>query len=186
MRSHCAGLGSGSRLNRPQNSIRFFGALWYGIAPIHHIRAAVGRDYRDVPPPRGVFKGVAASELAVSVRVRKADGPTPRRMPARMGSCSSWAHRLLSVHSWPAFNSNNSSPYTICTINLHTNRLDWLTTSLFFFAIDAPQKKLTRRHCAGWRRVEDGGKGGTKGENRIEEVRKVCSPVNFAVTQRRF
>jgi hypothetical protein len=56
---------------------------WVGFDPTNnllagerHIRAAVGRDYRDVPPTRGVFKGVAASELAVSVQVRKADDPT--------------------------------------------------------------------------------------------------------------
>lgn len=55
---------------------------WVGFDPTNdllagerHIRAAVGRDYRDVPPTRGVFKGVAASELAVSVHVRKADDP---------------------------------------------------------------------------------------------------------------
>jgi transglutaminase-like putative cysteine protease len=37
----------------------------------HHIRVAVGRDYADVPPTRGVFKGLSAvrSELAVGVSV---------------------------------------------------------------------------------------------------------------------
>ena len=41
------------------------------IAGERHIRVAVGRDYADVPPTRGVFKGVTAvrSELAVAVRV---------------------------------------------------------------------------------------------------------------------
>jgi transglutaminase-like putative cysteine protease len=55
---------------------------WVGFDPTNnlivedrHIRTAVGRDYRDVPPTRGVFKGVAASELSVSVHVRKADDP---------------------------------------------------------------------------------------------------------------
>jgi transglutaminase-like putative cysteine protease len=41
------------------------------IADHRHIRVALGRDYADVPPTRGVFKGSSAvrSELAVSVRV---------------------------------------------------------------------------------------------------------------------
>jgi len=41
------------------------------IAEDRHIRVAIGRDYADVPPTKGVFKGVSAvrSELAVAVRV---------------------------------------------------------------------------------------------------------------------
>jgi transglutaminase-like putative cysteine protease len=41
------------------------------IADHRHIRVALGRDYADVPPTRGVFKGSSAvrSELAVAVRV---------------------------------------------------------------------------------------------------------------------
>ena len=41
------------------------------IAGDRHIRVAVGRDYADVPPTRGVFKGKSAvrSELAVAVSV---------------------------------------------------------------------------------------------------------------------
>ena len=51
---------------------------WTGFDPTNnivagerHIRVAVGRDYADVPPTRGVYKGAAAvrSELAVAVRV---------------------------------------------------------------------------------------------------------------------
>jgi len=38
-----------------------------------HIRLAVGRDYADVPPTRGVYKGEAQSELSVTVRVNPAD-----------------------------------------------------------------------------------------------------------------
>jgi len=43
------------------------------IASDRHIRTAIGRDYADVPPTRGVFKGAAKSELAVSVRVAPSD-----------------------------------------------------------------------------------------------------------------
>ncbi len=51
---------------------------WVGFDPTHnslagehHIRVAVGRDYADVPPTRGVFKGLSAvkSELAVGVAI---------------------------------------------------------------------------------------------------------------------
>ena len=49
---------------------------WIGFDPTNdvlaaerHIRVAVGRDYADVPPTRGVFRGEAGSELAVLVTV---------------------------------------------------------------------------------------------------------------------
>ncbi|HEY1306959.1 MAG TPA: transglutaminase family protein [Vicinamibacterales bacterium] len=47
------------------------------IAEDRHVRVAIGRDYADVPPTRGVFKGVSAvrSELGVSVRVGPARSP---------------------------------------------------------------------------------------------------------------
>lgn len=38
-----------------------------------HIRVAIGRDYADVPPTRGVYKGEAQSELSVTVIVAPAD-----------------------------------------------------------------------------------------------------------------
>ena len=56
---------------------------WVGLDPTHdipagehHIRVAVGRDYADVPPTRGVFKGltVVRSELAVGVSVGTTQG----------------------------------------------------------------------------------------------------------------
>ncbi len=40
-----------------------------------HIRAAVGRDYADVPPTRGTFKGQADTELAISVSVEPTQAP---------------------------------------------------------------------------------------------------------------
>ena len=51
---------------------------WVGLDPTNnvaaderHIRVAIGRDYADVPPTRGVYKGVTAvrSELSVAVQV---------------------------------------------------------------------------------------------------------------------
>lgn len=57
---------------------------WIGFDPTNdlvvgerHVRAAVGRDYADVPPTRGVFKGRAETELAVAVRVTPAEAPVP-------------------------------------------------------------------------------------------------------------
>lgn len=52
---------------------------WIGLDPTNNIEAgerhvicAVGRDYSDVPPSRGVYKGEAESELSVGVSVRRA------------------------------------------------------------------------------------------------------------------
>jgi transglutaminase-like putative cysteine protease len=57
---------------------------WIGLDPTNnliaenrHVRVATGRDYADVPPTRGVYKGASAvrTELGVSVRVG------PARLP---------------------------------------------------------------------------------------------------------
>jgi transglutaminase-like putative cysteine protease len=60
------------------------GLGWTGFDPTnnimageHHVRTAVGRDYADVPPARGVFKGDASSELTVAVRVAPSDKTPP-------------------------------------------------------------------------------------------------------------
>ena len=42
-----------------------------------HIRVAIGRDYADVPPTRGVYKGEAQSELSVAVTVSPVDQLEP-------------------------------------------------------------------------------------------------------------
>lgn len=51
---------------------------WVGFDPtnaaVHdsrHVRLAVGRDYRDVPPTRGVLQGGGKSKLDVDVRIKK-------------------------------------------------------------------------------------------------------------------
>ncbi|MCA9327966.1 transglutaminase family protein [Candidatus Saccharibacteria bacterium] len=61
---------------------------WVGFDPTNnliagerHIRVAIGRDYADVPPTRGVFKGSAETELSVSVRVTRADQPPTEDPP---------------------------------------------------------------------------------------------------------
>jgi len=52
---------------------------WIGLDPTNnvlagerHIACAVGRDYNDVPPSRGVYKGESDSQLAVAVSVGRA------------------------------------------------------------------------------------------------------------------
>ena len=52
------------------------GRGWISLDPTHgseqtadYVRIAVGRDYADVPPTRGVFKGKAQETLAVKVKV---------------------------------------------------------------------------------------------------------------------
>ncbi|GAC1354644.1 MAG: transglutaminase family protein [Herpetosiphon sp.] len=73
------------------------GLGWIGFDPTNnavagerHIRVAVGRDYADVPPTRGVYKGKAVTDLGVGVQISLADEPPSddelllvmRRLPA--------------------------------------------------------------------------------------------------------
>jgi transglutaminase-like putative cysteine protease len=55
---------------------------WVGFDPTNnvmaaerHVRAAVGRDYADVPPTRGTFKGLADSELSIAVGIEPTQAP---------------------------------------------------------------------------------------------------------------
>lgn len=55
---------------------------WVGFDPTNnimacerHIRAAVGRDYSDVPPTRGTYKGGADSELSIAVSLEPTQAP---------------------------------------------------------------------------------------------------------------
>lgn len=55
------------------------GAGWFGLDPtigrevdLRHVRLALGRDYGDVAPVRGVYKGHAGQRLSVDVGVRPA------------------------------------------------------------------------------------------------------------------
>ncbi|MFZ0941323.1 MAG: transglutaminase family protein [Candidatus Sulfotelmatobacter sp.] len=51
------------------------------IGADRHIRVALGRDYADVPPTRGVHKGEAQSALSVAVTVSPSDAPAPIQLP---------------------------------------------------------------------------------------------------------
>ena len=50
------------------------------VASDRHIRVAIGRDYADVPPTRGVYRGEATSELSVGVYVSTVDKPLPEEL----------------------------------------------------------------------------------------------------------
>ena len=63
---------------------------WVGFDPTNnliahhrHIRTAVGRDYADVPPTHGVFRGNTDSELYVAVQVEAGEQPPAldRKLP---------------------------------------------------------------------------------------------------------
>ncbi len=63
------------------------GEGWLGVDPTHDtvvgerwVRIGVGRDYRDVPPNKGLFRGVAAEVMSVRVRVAQttAEALSPR------------------------------------------------------------------------------------------------------------
>lgn len=71
------------------------GLGWVGFDPTNnlvaggrHIRTAVGRDYADVPPTRGVYKGHAESALEVGVKVVPTEAPIPEDevLPAPAGT----------------------------------------------------------------------------------------------------
>ncbi len=60
------------------------GLGWVGFDPTNnllvgerHVRTAIGRDYSDVPPTHGIFKGKANSELYVAVQVTQSEAPPP-------------------------------------------------------------------------------------------------------------
>jgi transglutaminase-like putative cysteine protease len=42
-----------------------------------YVRVAIGRDYRDVPPTRGIFRGSASETLSVDVRVERVEAAAP-------------------------------------------------------------------------------------------------------------
>ena len=63
---------------------------WVGFDPTNnlvahhrHIRTAIGRDYQDVPPTRGIFRGKTEGDLYVAVHVEAGDQPPAldRKLP---------------------------------------------------------------------------------------------------------
>ena len=67
------------------------GLGWVGFDPTNdlvvadrHIRVAIGRDYADVPPTRGVFTGDAEGEISVDVKVEPSEAPTLEDLPSNV------------------------------------------------------------------------------------------------------
>jgi transglutaminase-like putative cysteine protease len=78
---------------------------WIGLDPTNnhavgerHIVVAVGRDYSDVPPTRGVYKGQSEGALTVAVSVRQASAQSigPEFMRTARPAVSSTGQRLPS------------------------------------------------------------------------------------------
>jgi len=74
---------------------------WVNIDPTHdrwvesdHVVIAVGRDFSDVPPNRGVWKGEASETITVTVNVRPVD-----RVPTELTESSSGAWSATSGRS---------------------------------------------------------------------------------------
>lgn len=64
---------------------------WVGFDPTNnilagerHVRVALGRDYSDVPPTRGIYKGSARSTLRVGVHVARASFPIREELMPEM------------------------------------------------------------------------------------------------------
>ncbi len=67
---------------------------WVGFDPANnilsgdrHIAVAIGRDYANMPPTRGVFRGNAKSHMDVGVQVTRTDSPEP---PKQLLETSDW------------------------------------------------------------------------------------------------
>jgi len=71
------------------------GLGWVGFDPTNntlsderHVRVAVGRDYADVTPVHGVFRGKAKSEMVVTIRFAPSQVTLPDDMPQELA----WIH----------------------------------------------------------------------------------------------
>ncbi len=70
---------------------------WVGFDPTnkrlvedHHIRCAVGRDYLDVPPTKGLYRGLASEQMSVHVTVRPVDEPAKPEAPFKFPTREDW------------------------------------------------------------------------------------------------
>ncbi len=82
---------------------------WIGFDPTNnelckdcHIRTAVGTDYADVPPTKGVFKGRASSVLSVAVRIQPTGEPTDEKDDFIMVAAATSDVQEVDVPAWDA------------------------------------------------------------------------------------
>lgn len=80
---------------------------WVGFDPTNnlvthqrHIRTAVGRDYSDVPPTHGVYRGKTESELYVAVHVDA--GAEPPALDRKLPIPEDWSVLVQRAHQPPA------------------------------------------------------------------------------------
>ena len=80
------------------------GLGWTGIDPTNnllagerHIRTALGRDYADVPPTRGVFKGGAKTPLTVAVDVSPCDELPPELAEMTLSEENSFPQDVIAL-----------------------------------------------------------------------------------------
>ncbi len=80
---------------------------WVGFDPTNNIRATdrhivvcVGRDYKDVPPTRGIYRGQCSSELSVAVQVHPADTPPVADQFRRMDESDLKSDVWLKENPW--------------------------------------------------------------------------------------
>ena len=83
-----AGEQAPSTLTHAWAECRLPGLGWIGFDPTNrtladqrHVRLAVGRDYQDVAPTRGVFRGPGQSHLHVTVRIHPLTEPSRNISP---------------------------------------------------------------------------------------------------------
>ena len=67
-----------ARASRTPGSTSTSATRWISLDPTHdrqqterYVRVGVGRDYADVPPSRGVYRGTATETLEVAVTIRE-------------------------------------------------------------------------------------------------------------------
>lgn len=80
------------------------GLGWAGFDPTNnllagerHIRTAIGRDYADVPPTRGVLKGAAQTQLTVAVEVSPCDELPPELAEMTLSEENSFPHDVIAL-----------------------------------------------------------------------------------------
>ena len=127
---------------------------WTGFDPtlgkpvgLRHVRVAYGRDYGDVAPVRGVYKGQAGQRLSVDVRVRPALDDEGREQLSTAAPVPA-KPRLPSGRSSPRSNSNSNS-------NSNSSRLRETTQqALRFSLLDSSSRFWLNQCAADWSNYE--------------------------------
>jgi transglutaminase-like putative cysteine protease len=86
------------------------GLGWVGFDPTNdrlvadrHVRCAIGRDYADVPPTKGVYKGDGRGELHVHVMVKPTEALTRPELEFNFPVIEEWMKQEGAAQAEPAF-----------------------------------------------------------------------------------